>query len=278
MKLITIPVELTKKTLETEALHESLKATESFLDFGRANTDVTEHLYKGLLETENRGEQISFGSLANGAFERNENYLKWQDGITLDEVDEAWIEELTNEISAIYGNDKLEAEILPDFDNAGMAPYIGKLIYDPEFLISTGNEHGMDSILGTLSHEVGHRVVYNLGLETEIDDYENEASADYIAGLTARLCKFDLTDGLSLFSSGSDFSVDGIHPGKSVRCEAFLRGFSRIDRGEEAAILRTFENFSPYDLDKTYQDSEMLKNILYQDIINPLRSGEIQRV
>lgn len=278
MKLVTIPVELTKKTLETEALHESLKATESFLDFGRANTDVTEHLYKGLLETENRGEQISFGSLANGAFERNENYLKWQDGITPDEVDEAWIEDLTNEISAIYGNDKLEAEILSGFDNAGMAPYLGKLVYDPEYLVSAGNEHGMDTILGTLSHEVGHRVVYNLGLETEIDDYENEACADYIAGLTARLCKLDPTDSFSWYSSRSDFSVDGIHPGKSVRCEAFLRGFSRIDRGEEAAILRTFENFSPYDLDKTYQDSEMLKNILYQDIIDPLRSGKIQRV
>ena len=106
MKLVTIPMELTKEALETEILQESLTTTESFLDFGRAEKDVTEHICKGLLETGNCGEQISFGSLANGAFKRNENYLKWQDGITPDEVDEAWIEELTNEISAIYGNDK----------------------------------------------------------------------------------------------------------------------------------------------------------------------------
>ena len=49
-----------------------------------------------------------------------------------------------------------------------------------------------------------------------------------------------------------EFSSDETHPGKQVRIEAFMRGFSRIDRGKEAARLKVFEGFSPYDLEGIY--------------------------
>ena len=136
----------------------------------------------------------------------------------------------------------------------------------------------MDTILGTLSHEVGHRVVHNIGLESEITLYENEACADYIAGLTARLCKLDSTHRLAWYNGLSEVSLDEVHPGKSVRLEAFTRGLSRIDTGKEATILKVFEDFSPYDLEGVYQDAKMLKSILYQDVIVPLRTGEIKKV
>ena len=135
-----------------------------------------------------------------------------------------------------------------------------------------------DTILGTLSHEVGHRVVYNLGLKDEITPYENEACADYIAGLTARLCKLDSTHRLAWYNDNPAVSPDGIHPGKSVRTEAFTRGLTRIDRGQEATKLKVFEAFSPYDLEGVYQNADLLKSILYEDVITPLRTGEIKKV
>lgn len=222
--------------------------------------------------------QISFGSLASGEFKKDKNYLRWKDGIDVGEVNKGWIEELANEIAAIYGNDNIKVSKQYGLNNAGINVYLGRLIYDPKFLRKAGNEYGMDSILGALAHEVGHRVVYNIGLEDEITPYENEACADYIAGLTARLCKLDSTHQLDWYSGRSEVSLDGIHPGKSVRMEAFTRGLARIDNGEEAIRLKAFETFSPYDLEGVYQDINTLKNILYQDVILPLRTGEIKKV
>ncbi len=53
---------------------------------------------------------------------------------------------------------------------------------------------------------------------------------------------------------------------------------TRIDAGKEATILKTYEAFSPYDLEGVYQDADLLKSILYQDVITPLRTGEIKKV
>lgn len=222
--------------------------------------------------------EISFGSLANGAFKKDERYLKWKDGIDVGEITPAYMKELANEIAAIYGKDKIKVKADPGYENAGIIPQKGKIFYDPEYLRQNGNEYGMDKIIGSLSHEIGHRVVYNLGLQKEISAYENEACADYIAGLTTRLCKLNKEHQLAWFNDRSDISIDGEHPGKSVRLEAFNRGYDRIDRGKEATILKTFEVFSPYDLEGTYQNAHMLKSILYQDVIAPLRTGEIKRV
>lgn len=278
MKLVTIPVELAKEAV-TEVVKETVKAAEGLTEFGRVgNIDATEHISLGKLGTGDVEGQISFGSLANGAFKHNENYLRWKDGIDISEVNKGWIKELSNEIAAIYGEDKIKVSKWYGLDNAGMYSHIGKLVYDPQYLAEAGNKYGMDTMLGTLAHEVGHRVVYNLGLQDEITPYENEACADYIAGLTARLCKLDSTHRLAWYNAGSEMSGDDIHPGKSVRIEVFTRGLDRIDRGPEAASLKLFEEFSPYDLEGVYQDANMLKSILYQDVINPLRTGEIKKV
>ncbi len=278
MELVTIPLEIAKETL-VEVTKDATKVVEGLTEFGKVGSGIdAEHISFGRLDTSDCGKQISFGSLANGAFKSNANYLKWKDGIDMGEVNKGWIEELTNEIAAIYGNDNIKVSKQYGLNNAGINTYLGRLIYDPKYLREAGNDYGMDSILGTLSHEVGHRVVHNIGLENEITPYENEACADYIAGLTARLCKLDSTHRLAWYNGCSEVSIDGIHPGRSVRMEAFTRGLARIDRGEEAAMLKTFEAFSPYDLEGVYQDADMLKSILYQDVIAPLRTGDIKKL
>ena len=287
MKLITIPLELTEKAVE-EVTKEAAKKAELFPKLGTVNSALdTEKVSFGKLGTIKCEDQISFGSLANGEFKNNENYLRWKDGIGVGEVKEKWIEELANEISAIYGYDHLTASAkyidyrggkLRRLNNAGMGYYIGELVYDPKYLRDNGNAYGMDNILGTIAHEVGHRVVYNIGLFKEITPYENEACADYIAGLTARLCKFNASNKLSWYNAHPDFSVDEVHPGKSVRMESFIRGYDRIDRGEEAKVLKTFEAFSPYDLEGVYKDAELMRKVLFEDVINPLRNGEIKKV
>lgn len=276
MELITASLELAKETAE-EVAKETVKAAEGVARFGKVDETI-EAANLGKASVYNSESQISFGSLANGEFKKNKNYLKWKNGINIGEVNRGWIEELTNEIAAIYGNDNITVSKRYGMNNAGINTYLGRLAYDPEYLRKAGNEYGMDTILGTLSHEVGHRVVYNIGLENEITLYENEACADYIAGLTARLCKLDSTHRLAWYNGGSEVTLDGVHPGKSVRMEAFTRGLTRIDRGKEATMLKTFEAFSPYDLEGVYQNAEMLKDILYQDVIVPLRTGEIKKV
>lgn len=287
MELVTVPLELVKETA-AEVTKEAVKATDSVAKFGKLDKAIeAENVDFGKVGAGDCGSQISFGSLANGAFKGDKNYLKWKDGIDVGEVKEEWIEELANEISAIYGYDHLTASTkyidfsggTPHrFNNAGMRYYIGELVYDPKYLRDNGNAYGMDNILGTIAHEVGHRVVYNIGLAEEITPYENEACADYIAGLTARLCKFNGSHKLAWYNASPSFSVDGAHPGKSVRMESFIRGYDRIDRGEEATILKTFEEFSPYDLEGVYKDAELMRKVLYEDVINPLRNGEIKKV
>lgn len=261
---------------DTPDVVKTVKATTEFGKVGKAIE--IEQVCFGRLDTGDCGGQISFGSLASGEFKKNKNYLRWKDGIDVGEVNKGWIKELANEIAAIYGNDNIKVSKRNGMDNAGINTYLGQLVYDPNFLRKAGNDYGMDSILGTLAHEVGHRVVYNIGLEDEITPYENEACADYIAGLTARLCKLDGTHQLDWYSDHSEVSLDGIHPGKSVRMEAFTRGLTRIDNGKEAIRLKAFEVFSPYDLEGVYQDANTLKSILYQDVILPLRTGEIKKV
>ncbi len=278
MELVTVSLEAVKEAT-AEVVKEVGKATEGLTELGKADNMVeTENISFGKLIHNDFKDQISFGSLANGEFKNNEKYLKWKDGIDVGEVNKGWIEELTNEIAAIYGTDNIKVSKQYGLNNAGINTYLGRLIYDPNYLREAGNNYGMDSILGTLSHEVGHRVVHNIGLENEITPYENEACADYIAGLTARLCKLDSTHRLAWYNGRSEISLDGIHPGKSVRTEAFIRGLTRIDSGKEATMLKTFEAFSPYDLEGVYQDADMLKSILYQDVIAPLRTGEIKKV
>lgn len=278
MELITVSLELAKEAA-AEVTKEAVKATEAAAEFGKVGEVIkTEQVSFGKLGAGDCGKPISFGSLASGEFKKNPNYLKWKDGINVGEVGKGWIEELTNEIAAIFGNDNIKVSKQYFFDNAGMNSYLVKLIYDPNYLRKAGNEYGMDTILGTLSHEVGHRVVYNLGLKDEITPYENEACADYIAGLTARLCKLDSTHRLAWYNDNPAVSPDGIHPGKSVRTEAFTRGLTRIDRGQEATKLKVFEAFSPYDLEGVYQNADLLKSILYEDVITPLRTGEIKKV
>lgn len=287
MALVTIPLELAKEAA-VEVVEEAVKAAENAVEFGKIGKAIeTEEIRFGKVGTGDCGMQISFGSLANGAFKGDKNYLKWKDGIDVGEVKKEWIEKLTNEISAIYGNDHLTAStkyfdfnagIPHRFDNAGMRYYIGELVYDPKYLRDNGNAYGMDNILGTIAHEVGHRVVYNIGLAKEITPYENEACADFIAGLTTRLCKLNGTHKLSWYNAGSSFSADGVHPGKFVRMESFIRGFDRIDRGEEATMLKTFEDFSPYDLEGVYRNADLMRKVLYEDVINPLRNGEIKKV
>lgn len=287
MELVTASLEVGKE-VTTEVVKETGKAAESLTEFGKVgNMFETENISFGKLIHNDFKEQISFGSLANGEFKRNDNYLQWKDGIAVGEIKRKWIEELANEISAIFGSDNLKASTkyldvsengIHRFNNAGMHYCIGQLDYDPKYLRDNGNLYGEDKILGTIAHEVGHRLVYNLGLADEIDLYENEACADYIAGLTTRLCKLNASHSLAWFNDGSEISLDGAHPGKSVRIEAFIKGFDRIDRGAEASTLRLYEDFSPYDLEKTYQNSDMLRKILYEDVINPLRTGEIKRV
>jgi len=279
MEFVTVPLELTKEAIK-EVATEAVKATDELMEFGKVGNDiVTEQISFGRLDTGDCRNQISFGSLANGAFKADERYLNWKDGIDVGEITPAYMEELSNEISDIFGKDNIKVESALGYNNAGMISEQGKLLYDPEYLRQNGNEYGMDKILGSLSHEVGHRVVHNIGLDKEITSYENEACADYIAGLTARLCKLNKNHQLSWYDNYcSAISLDGTHPGKSVRTAVFNRGFDRIDRGKEAAILKTYEAFSPYDLEGVYQDANMLKNILYQDVITPLRTGEIKRV
>ncbi len=267
MKLVTVPIEFTKRATE---------AKEIFTELGKVEPEgMVEHINFGKLGLSDCGREVSFTSLANGRLKNNENYLKWKDGIDVGEVDEDWIEELANEISAIYGNDNITATTESGLNNVMIHTYIGKMIYDPNFFQEVGNQYGMDNILGIIAHEVGHRVVHNIGLGDKITCYENEACADYIAGLTARLCQLNSKHTIGWYDTLPIISDDWHHPGKFVRMEVFTRGLNRIDRGKEATRLKAFEEFSPYDLEKVYQNADLLKRILYQDVIEPLRKGEI---
>ena len=300
MELVTVPLELVKEAA-VEATKETVKALETADEFGKLGIALeSEEIHLRNTVLGECGKQISFGSLADGAFKTDVNYLRWKDGIDVGEVKPEWIEELANEIAAIYGNDHLTADtkyidfsdgIPYRFDNAAIDAVTGEIVYDPKYLRDNGNVYGMDNIIGTIAHEVGHRVVYNTGLLDEIIAhygegeeaikcalYEGEACADYIAGLTTRLCKLNGTHKLSWYNATPDVSMDGVHPGKSVRMETFIRGFDRIERGEEATILKTFEAFSPYDLEGVYKDADLMRKVLYEDVINPLRNGEIKKV
>ena len=104
MELVTVPLELAKEAV-AEVAKETVKAAEGITQFGKVDKAI--EIEATSFGKANSGSQISFGSLANGEFKHNENYLKWKDGIGVGEVNKAWIEELTNEISAIYGNDKI---------------------------------------------------------------------------------------------------------------------------------------------------------------------------
>ena len=150
MELVTVPLELAKEAV-AEVAKESAKTAEGVTQFGKVDKAIEgEKVDLGKVSTGDGGSLISFGSLANGAFKGDKNYLKWKDGIDVGEVKEEWIEELTNEISAIYGYDHLTASTkyidfsggtLSRFNNAGMRYYIGELVYDPKYLRDNGNAH-----------------------------------------------------------------------------------------------------------------------------------------
>lgn len=285
------------------AIKETLKNRKLSPDQKLIKAAESQNRFKGL----HRSNSISFGSLANGAFKNNVNYLQWKDGIDWNELNEDWIGQLADEISAIYGINGIK--VFEEFGSysAGINPDWKTIFYDPAYLKVNGNKYGIDNVIKTLSHEIGHQLFTDVGFEKFLNDYFedpvnkkkleeifkdipkpeepenyssyiNEACADYIAGLTARLCKVDPTQMLLWYDSRSKYCRDGVHPGSSIRMEMFMRGLTRIDRGEEARILKTFEAFSPYDLEGTYKNADTMRRVLIEDVINPFLNGEIKPV
>lgn len=308
-------------------------ATEAVCEFGKLNGSLTdESILLGKLDTATEAVdsygQLSFGSLANKQFKNYEKYNKWQDGVNLGELGEQFLEKLSNEIANIYGIKdvdvskkyvnivkKTDGLDIKRFYNAAMiyGNNIQEIIYGPKFLKDCANDYGIDTILGILSHEVGHKVFQTTGLQKDLyimfenienkeqldkifenipdilphrksqgvnrSSYLNEACADYIAGLTARLSGFDKDHMISWFKDRSKRCGDGEHPGSPVRIEAFMRGYNRIDIGAEAKGLKIFEDFSPYDrMGRIYQNQNVLRGVLEEDIINPILNGTFKIV
>ena len=224
--------------------------------------------------------QISFGSLAGKNLECDSRYTRWKDGVSYAEISKKWMDELANEISDIFGNDQIDVVRDLFYDNAAMYEN-GTLKYDPIFMKKVANECGQDSIISIFSHEVGHRLVNILGLEDTIScfsDVENEACADYIAGLVTRLSGLNPEHMVRFYGKYNNnfFSPTADYPSTITRINSFLRGYQRIENGAEAASLRTFKDFRClYDQLKIYHDKELLKQILLEDVVEPIRAGTL---
>ena len=130
MGLITGSLEISKevtkeaaKETAAEAAKEAVKTTEGITRFGKIHEAIeSESPNFGKIGNGEFGAPISFGSLASGEFKQNENYLRWKDGIDVGELNKSWIRELSNEISAIFGKDKMRVSKLYGMDNAGIYP------------------------------------------------------------------------------------------------------------------------------------------------------------
>lgn len=294
MELITAALQLAEGAAETvEAAAEvgadimGSKGLEAVGGMGVLEEEIANHMCMetggsmGVLETQMNhkgGNQISFGSLAGKNLEADSRYTCWKDGVSYSEISREWMDELANEISDIFGKDQIDLLRIPFYRNAAMAPDLGVMIYDPVFMKKVANECGQDSIISVFSHEVGHRLVNTLGLERDVSLVENEACSDYIAGLVARLSGLNPEHMVRCYGmyNKNFFSPTDDYPSTFTRINAFLSGYSRIDRGPEAAPLKAFENFRGiYDQFNIYHDKDLLKQILMEDVVNPIRSGAL---
>ena len=248
--------------------------------------------------------EITFTSLTDGKFlsDPNKIYVKWKNGYNVKETNREALQELVDEMVDIYGFDPIYVKISYDPDiinNAAYAPLAifgnvitHKIEVGVELLkdnLNNQEKKGRDLVVSAIAHEVGHMIIMKLKLDkfrildgitwdSEINVYENEACADYLAGLTMRLCRLSPEKQIKEFDTNKrdypEHCSDGIHPGSSVRKEVFLRGYHRIDNGEEAINLR--EDTHKYDTNKVYADRRKLKNILLHDVVNPIRREKKQ--
>lgn len=248
--------------------------------------------------------EITFTSLTDGEFLRDPNkiYVKWKNGYNAKETNRAALQELVDEMVDIYGFDPIYVKISYDPDiinNAAYTPLaiFGNVITEEigvgvellEGSLNDQKERGRDFVVSVIAHEVGHMIIMKLKLDklrildgitwdTEINAYENEACADYLAGLTMRLCRLDPKNLIYQFDNKyPKISPDEVHPGSSIRKEVFQKGYDRIDNGEEAINLNLRENTVKYDTNKVYADRRKLKNILLHDVVNPIRREKKQK-
>jgi hypothetical protein len=225
---------------------------------------------------------VSFGSLAGEDLKRDPRYIKWQDGVSRKEVSPKWMSELTKKISEIYGYDTIGVDIDRRIQ-LGIFSEVGELRYAPKFLSEIAKTCGEDTIVGGFAHEVGHRMAYNLGLTDNVRGINEltkntyiEACSDYIAGMVTRfgqlnpehMCEFYRT------YNRKPLAANG-YPSDRQRVEAFMRGYTRIDRGPEARTGKIFEPFRVYDQHKVYHNKELLKQILIEDVIHPYLTGSL---
>lgn len=224
--------------------------------------------------------QVSFGRISDQRVFESNDYQKWNDGVSIEEVTTSLIGVLTDEIGMMFGYDRytvakkwlyLEWEngpVVKSFFNAAMYYRSGHLVFNTRFFVYLANTCGVDVIVGILAHEIGHRLVY-LSLQRsgrQIDDMANELCADFIAGLILRLSGRDLKPMQRLFTG---LAADGgpHHPNGRDRIRAMEKGYTWIDRDRRGVFLRVTAFAKQIDTRQIFT-METLSGMFESEILN----------
>lgn len=226
---------------------------------------------------------ISFRGLNDRRVLESDAFHALEDGADIREVTKKLVADVSNEAAQVFGYDRITVQnrwLLIKWDpqfraslyyNAGIYSAPGHMVVNPLFLADIINKYGADAFVGVLCHEIGHRQVYLIFQKNgfEVNNWENEYCADYVAGLLLRLANCDPNGMFRILGELCAQSSDS-HPAGKNRQVAFRQGYQLVDRHRETVFFRTPAFSQTLNASQVFTPTFM-RNCLLEDIIYPLR-------
>lgn len=200
---------------------------------------------------------ISFTGLTDGGLITSDTYQSWLDGVDPDEVTAEDISTIAEHITDEF--EQICPAVITDNNRKGFSIFPvenGIMLYDIDSTVTNANIYGIDNIVGSVAHEVGHNIAEKAfeGTGIVLTRIQQEMCADYLEGIAM---------GLAGVSPEAKYEFLTDHDCKSANYPSSAERIEIIQKGYDFASNPVHQILSPVlfpDLD--FLRDELIENVL----------------
>ena len=188
------------------------------------DSDIKEALFEtsSLIDSSD----ISFTGLVDKGMVNSDTYQSWLDGVEPDEVTAEDISVIADHITEEFN--QICPAVVVDNNSDGFAIYPnanGVMIYDIDGTVESANAYGIDNIVGSVAHEIGHNITEKAfeGSGIELTRIQKEMCADYLEGIALGLSGVSPTAKYEFLKDHN--SESHYYPSTEERIEIIQKGY-----------------------------------------------------
>lgn len=180
--------------------------------------------------------KISFTGLVDKGLVNSDTYTSWLDGVEPDEVTPEDISVIADHIADEFN--QICPAVVTDNNRDGFATITdanGIILYDIDGTVEAAHKYGVDNIVGSIAHEMGHNITEKAfeGSGIELTRIQKELCSDYLEGMVFGLAglspegKYEFLkdhnvassdyptteERIAIIQKGYDFASDPVHQG-----------------------------------------------------------------